>query len=165
MATSPESTAALKALYAGNALWHTSALVHFSFRSAFMMKKLALRKKSRDPATSSSPEGDAWHHDIMSYLGGMNSSLALLALFRVYALFKPDSRLPMRTVAGEASLDVIALSVLGLANFSQALCNFTISAQNDRWIMGKGLDRITVLDALFTVLDWTAAFVRLGAVA
>jgi len=101
----------------------------------------------------------------MAYLGGMNSSLALLALLRLYALSRPGSRLSTGTASGEASLDFVALSVLGLANFSQALCNFTVSAQSDRWIMGKGLDRITVLDAAFTVLDWAAAFTKLAAVA
>ncbi|KAK3072626.1 hypothetical protein LTR53_006490 [Teratosphaeriaceae sp. CCFEE 6253] len=99
----------------------------------------------------------------MAYLGGMNSPLALLALLRLYTLYRPSSRLLTGTAAGEAATDVMALSVLGLANFSQAFCNFTIGARSDRWIMGKGWDRITVLDAVFTVLDWTAAFNRLAA--
>jgi hypothetical protein len=58
---------------------------------------------------------------------------------------------------GDIPLDVTALVVLGLANFSQAYMNFFTATQNDRWIMGKGLDRITVLDFMFTVLDWTTA--------
>lgn len=122
------------------------------------MKKMALRKNARDPATRSSPERDAWHNDIMAYLGDMDSSLALLAALRLYTLSRPDSRLSTGTAIGESSLDFVALSVLGLANYSQAFCNFTIGAQTDRWIMGKGLDRITVLDAILTILDWTAAF-------
>ncbi|KAL8298171.1 hypothetical protein RB597_006919 [Gaeumannomyces tritici] len=158
-----------QAIYAGNALWFTSAFVHFGFRQPFMMRKLSRRRHASDTAVAASPAGDAWHHDIMAYLGGMNTSLALLALLRLYAVARPS---PSRDVVGDASSsssssslspDVTALAVLGLANFSQAALNFTIGARSDRWIMGKGLDRITVLDVVFTVLDWTAALARVVA--
>ncbi|KAI1506702.1 hypothetical protein F5X99DRAFT_365234 [Biscogniauxia marginata] len=156
--TSPGLT---QALYAGNALWFTSALVHFGFRQPYMMRKISTRSRSRDAAIRQSPSGDAWHHDIMAYLGGMNSSLAVLAALRVYALARPS-----RVLGGggdDVSLDVTALVVLGIANFSQALLNFVLSRPSDRWIMGKGFDRITVLDAVFTVLDWMAAAARIKA--
>ncbi|EJT78040.1 hypothetical protein GGTG_03143 [Gaeumannomyces tritici R3-111a-1] len=157
-----------QAIYAGNALWFTSAFVHFGFRQPFMMRKLSRRRHASGTAVAASPAGDAWHHDIMAYLGGMNTSLALLALLRLYAVARPS---PSRDMVGDASSssssslspDVTALAVLGLANFSQAALNFTIGARSDRWIMGKGLDRITVLDVVFTVLDWTAALARVVA--
>lgn len=128
-----------------------------------MMQKLSHRKRSTDAAVRSTPSGDAWHHDIMAYLGGMNTSLAVLAGLRLYALFRPSSALVSTGSAkGDVPLDFLALVVLGVGNFSQAFANFTIGARTDRWIMGKGLDRITVLDAVFTVLDWTAAFGRVS---
>ena len=127
------------------------------------MQKLSHRKRSTDAAIRSTPGGDAWHHDIMAYLGGMNTSLAVLASLRLYALFRPSSALVSTGSAkGDVPLDFLALVVLGVGNFSQAFANFTIGARTDRWIMGKGLDRITVLDAVFTVLDWTAAFGRVS---
>lgn len=121
------------------------------------MRKLSHRKTSKDPVVSSSPAGDKWHHDIMAYLGGMNSPLSLLAILRLYALLRPSRYLSAKSYAGDAALDVTALIVLGLGNFSQAVVNFTLSRKNDRWIMGKGIDRITILDAVFTVLDWSFA--------
>lgn len=130
------------------------------------MRKLSLRKHSPDSAIKATPEGDEWHHDLMAYLGGINSSLALLAGLRLYALFTPTTRLfSTGTARGDVSLDFIALTVLGLANCSQAFLNFTVGAQNDRWIVGKGLDRITVLDAVFTVLDWSAALSKVAILA
>lgn len=32
-------------VYLGNALWHSSALLHFGFRPEFMLKKLSTRQK------------------------------------------------------------------------------------------------------------------------
>jgi hypothetical protein len=98
----------------------------------------------------------------MAYLGGMNTAPMLLALLRLWAIWKKPRFLTTGT--GDLRLDILALLVLGLANCSQAFLNFTTARTNRRWIMGKGLDRITALDAVFTVLDWTAAFVRIGMV-
>ncbi|KAI0901246.1 hypothetical protein F4806DRAFT_187412 [Annulohypoxylon nitens] len=153
-----------QALYAGNALWFTSAFVHFGFRQAHVMQRISHRKRSKDTSIRSSPTGDLWHHDILAYLGGMNTPLALLAVLRLYALRRPSRYLSSKTSAGDIALDITALLVLGLANFSQAILNFTLSRKNDRWIMGKGFDRITVLDAVFTVLDWGFALARAIAV-
>jgi hypothetical protein len=97
----------------------------------------------------------------MSYLGSINTSMALLAILRLYAIFRPSRALSTGSTKGDAPLDIVALSVLGLANFSQAFVNFSLGIGAQRWIMGKGLDRITVLDALFTVLDWSAALGKL----
>jgi hypothetical protein len=125
-----------------------------------MMHKLSQRQYSLSPSTRALPGGDEWHHDLMAYLGGINSSLALLASLRLYARFRPSSRiLSTGSITGDVPLDVLALTVLGLANCSQAFLNFTMGRQNTRWIVGKGWDRITVLDAVFTVVDWTAAIV------
>jgi hypothetical protein len=122
-----------------------------------MMRKLSTRKTSITPTINRLPEGDAWHHDIMSYLGAINTSMALLALVRLYNLARPSKVFSTGSAKGDIPLDVTALVVLGLANFSQAYMNFATALRSGRWIMGRGWDRITVLDAVFTVLDWAAA--------
>lgn len=122
-----------------------------------MMRKLSNRKNSSDPTIRKLVEGDPWHHDALSYLGAINTSMALLAILRLYNLIWPSRPFSTGSVKGDIPLDVLALTVLGLANFSQAFMNFSTGLRTDRWIVGKGLDRITVLDAVFTVLDWTAA--------
>ena len=121
------------------------------------MRKLSKRKTSSDTMIRKIPEGDSWHHDTMAYLGAINTSMALLAIIRLYAIIRPSKAFSTGSVRGDIPLDVTALVVLGLANCSQACMNFSTALQSDRWIMGKGLDRITVLDALFTVLDWATA--------
>lgn len=88
--------------------------------------------------------------------------MALLAVLRLYSIIKPSKALSTGTVRGDIPLDVLALLVLGLANFSQAFLNFSNGLNSNRWIMGKGFDRITVLDALFTVLDWVAAIGKIS---
>lgn len=90
----------------------------------------------------------------MNYLGAMNSSLALLAWLRLYNLIWPSKIFSTGSVEGDTPLDVMSLLVLGTANVSQAFMNFWTGFRNDRWIMGKGFDLITVLDALFMLLDW-----------
>jgi hypothetical protein len=110
-----------------------------------MMRKLSKRSVSKSPTISSTPEGDEWHHDVMAYLGYINVGFAALAGLRLWQLF------PASPVTAE--LDVLALTVLGIANGSQAWGNFMLSRNSGRWIMGNGWDRITVLDALFMVLD------------
>jgi hypothetical protein len=45
-------------VYLGNALWHSSALVHFGFRPEYMLQKLSTRKVTSAEAT----EGDAYVH-------------------------------------------------------------------------------------------------------
>lgn len=122
-----------------------------------MMRKLSKRKTSSDAMVRNILEGDGWHHDTMAYLGALNTSMALLAIIRLYAIVRPSKAFSTGSVRGDIPLNVTALVVLGLANFSQAYMNFWTAFQSDRWIMGKGLDRITVLDALFTILDWAAA--------
>jgi hypothetical protein len=82
---------------------------------------------------------------VMAYLGYINVGFAALAGIRLWQLA------PASPVMSE--LDVLALTVLGIANGSQAWGNFVLSPKSGRWIMGTGLDRITVLDALFLVLD------------
>lgn len=121
------------------------------------MRRISLRNQSGDPTVKNSAAGDLWHHDILSYLGSMNSALAVLAAIRLYALWRPSRVLGKEDIA----LDVTAMIVLGVGNLSQAILNFTRSRWNDRWIMGKGFDRITVLDTLFTILDCSAALARI----
>ena len=95
----------------------------------------------------------------MAYLGGMNTALLALAAIRFYAYLRPSRALGKEDIA----LDVTSLIVLGVGNCSQMVLNFSKSRWNDRWIMGKGLDRITVFDTIFTILDWTAALARIVA--
>ncbi|CAG9945254.1 unnamed protein product [Clonostachys rosea f. rosea IK726] len=158
MPISLTSPGALKALYAGNALWFSSAFVHFAFRQTFIMTKLSKRKTSGNEVFKRMAQGDGWHHDILAYLGAMNTSLAALAILRLYAMLRPTKALSTGTAQGDIPLDVLALVVLGVGNASQAWMNFRTALTSDRWIMGRGFDRITVLDAVFTVLDWVAAF-------
>jgi hypothetical protein len=112
-----------------------------------MMRKLSKRSQSKFPTIASNPEGDEWHHDIMAYLGYINVGFAALAGLRLYRLF--DSP----TLPSHPELDVLALTVLGIASGSQAWGNFGRARKSGRWIMGTGFDRITVLDALFMTLD------------
>lgn len=116
-----------------------------------MMKKLSLRGRSKDASISSSPQGDEWHHDIMAYLGYLNVGLAALAGLRLADTPSVPSQAGSSSTVSQ--LDVLALTVLGVANGSQAWGNFVRSRSSSRWIMGKGYDRITVLDAAFLVLD------------
>lgn len=128
------------------------------------MRKISKRRMSNNAAIRKLTEGDAWHHDIMAYLGAINTPMVLLALLRLVTIFKPIKGLSNGSIDDDIPLDVMALFVLGLANFSQAYMNFWSGWRTDRWIMGKGLDRITVLDALFTILDWSAAIKKLSLV-
>ncbi|KAF2427120.1 hypothetical protein EJ08DRAFT_663053 [Tothia fuscella] len=153
MSTTLTGTNFLRALYAANLLWHTSAFYHFSFRAPYMMTKLSKRSSSKSPAIASTPEGDEWHHDVMAYLGLINVGFAALAGMRLYSsVFAPSSLSSPLTALSEA--DILALMVLGIANGSQAWGNFVRTSGNGRWIMGSGWDRITVLDAVFMILDF-----------
>ncbi|KAL2072453.1 hypothetical protein VTL71DRAFT_11796 [Oculimacula yallundae] len=150
----------LKALYTGNMLWHTSAFIHFTFRQTHTMNRIALRRHSKTPFIASTPGGDAWHHDILAYLGNINLGFVALAALRLYSLSRSQSTAsgPLDSkVAGVGKvddLDILALTVLGIANASQAYGNLAVLRYTDRWILGKGFDRITVLDTLFGVLDF-----------
>lgn len=97
-----------------------------------MMRRLSKRKRSSDPAIQKTPEGDAWHHDAMSYLGAINSSMALLAALRLYALSMPSRAFSTGSLEGDVPLNVTALVVLGLANFSQAYTNFSTALRSER---------------------------------
>ena len=86
----------------------------------------------------------------MAYLGYINVGYAVLAGLRLRHLTKTDTLVK--------DVDFLAMAVLAIANGSQAYGNFFRSRGSGRWIMGEGADRITVLDALFLVLDGLAAF-------
>lgn len=108
----------------------------------------------------------------MRYLGGINAGYAVLALLRFIPLFGVVQSKGADAVSDssaskevQAALDVFALSALGLANASQAYCNFFVAKPSGRWIVGtwRGLqtDRITLLDSLFTILDLSIVGARL----
>jgi hypothetical protein len=101
------------------------------------------------PSIESNPKGDAWHHDLLAYLGRINTGFVALAALRLYSLFKVSST----EESEEANLDVLALTALAIANASQAFLNLFAYRKKDRWIVGKGFDRITVLHSAFAVLD------------
>ncbi|RYP61796.1 hypothetical protein DL769_007549 [Monosporascus sp. CRB-8-3] len=152
-----------QAIYAGNALWFASAFFSFSFDQKALMRSISRRATSADAKVKQSPEGDPWHHDLMAYMGHLSTSLAVLAGMRLYALRRPSRLLGGGGGRDDIALDLTALAVLGVANLSQVVLNFTLSRNNDRWIMGKGLDHITVLDLLFAVVDGAAAIARVMA--
>ncbi|PLB48448.1 MFS general substrate transporter [Aspergillus steynii IBT 23096] len=133
------SDEALAALYAGNGLWFTSAVVYFGFRQRLTMRMLSKRRTSSDAAIRMLRDGDKWqghrssHHDIMAYLGGMNTAPALLAFLRLWAIWKSPRFLSTGTKKGDIKVDIMALLVLGMANFSQAFLNFTTSRKSGRW--------------------------------
>lgn len=46
---------------------------------------------------------------------------------------------------------MLALTTLAVAHASQVFLNLFVYRKNDRWIVGKRFDRITVLDTMFAV--------------
>ena len=151
----------LKALYLANTLWFSLAFLQFSFRQRQAMASGSLRRNSTDSKVKSRQEGDAWHHDLLAYLGGMNLAPAALAAIRLAVLLSPDCRWLSTVTTGsplhDRPLDVLSLVILGLANFSQARVNFFVVRNTGRWILGDVFEAITVVDGLLTVLDWTFA--------
>jgi hypothetical protein len=110
----------------------------------------------------------------MRYLGGINLGYAVLATLRFIPLIgvvrsKGPDALPASAASKEvqAALDVLALSVLGLANASQAFANFFVARPSKRWRFigtwqGLQTDRITLFDALFTILDFAVVGARIA---
>ena len=149
----------LQVLYLANALWFLLAFFQFSFRQRQAMASGSLRRNSTDSKVKSTPEGDAWHHDLLAYLGGINLAPAALAAIRLAVLLSPESRWLSTVTTGsplqDRPLDVLSLVILGLANFSQARINFFVVRNTGRWILGDVFEAITAVDALLTLLDWT----------
>lgn len=130
------------------------------------MLRIARRAHSKTPYIVSTPAGDAWHHDILAYLGNINLGFVALAAFRLYSLYQSTTATsPVTNISASAGgsaddLDILALTVLGIANASQAYGNLFVLRQTDRWIVGKGFDRITVLDTVFAVLDFAVVVTK-----
>ena len=124
------------------------------------MRRVGRRAYSTNPSIASTAEGDAWHHDLLSYLGGINTGFVALAALRLYSLLKVAKR-PSEADSDERDLDVQALTVLAVANASQAFLNLFVYRKSDRWIVGKGFDRITVLDTVFSLLDAAVVIAKL----
>lgn len=103
--------------------------------------------------TSAHTVGDELHHDVMRYLGAINASSAVLAIVRLFQIrsFVRRGRLGAQ---GDRDLDVLAFTALGVANLSQFCMNVFWARTSGRWIIGRGFDRITVLDTVFSVLDF-----------
>lgn len=109
----------------------------------------------------------------MRYLGGINLGYAVPATLRFIPLLGVVRSKGLDAVAAskpakevQAALDVLSLTALGLANFSQAYLNLFVARPSNRWNVGfyKGLqtDRITILDSLFTILDLSIVGARLA---
>lgn len=126
-------------------LWHTSAFVHFTFLPARMYRKL----------TSTHTAGDELHHDVMRYLGAINASSAVLAIVRLFQI-RAFIRRGRIGASGDRDLDILAFAALGVANFSQFCMNVFWARSSGRWIIGRGFDRITILDTVFSVLDFSS---------
>jgi hypothetical protein len=90
--------------------WH-SAFFHFAFRPAHTTLRLSRRKCSATPSVASTPEGDVWHHDVLAYLGIINTGFAALAALRLYGLVKSTTASEDEG-SGAMNLDVLALRVL-----------------------------------------------------
>lgn len=154
-------TALLMLLYTTNMLWFSSAFFQFSFRQKHAMRSGTKHPRSKNSVVKSAPEGDAWHHDLLAYLGGMNLALAGLAILRLAVLldvpFAALSTFTTGSAKGDKPMDVLSLTVLGLANFSQARVNLYVVRGTGRWIMGDLTEAITLVDGLLTVFDWTSA--------
>jgi hypothetical protein len=75
------------------------------------MLRVSRRKYSSTPSVASTPEGDAWHHDILAYLGTINTGFAALAALRLYGLVKSTTA-SEDEASGAMNLDVLALTVL-----------------------------------------------------
>ncbi len=148
-------------LYAANLLWFFAAFVQFSFRPKEAMLSGGRRLNSKDSKVRATPEGDAWHHDLLAYLGGINIALAALAFMRLALHVRPDltllSSCTTGSIAGDAPLEVLSLTILGVANFSQARVNMFVVRNTGRWTLGAYAEPIMVIDGVLTVLDWTAA--------
>jgi hypothetical protein len=137
----------------------TSAFIHFTFLPNRTMLRVGRRAYSTTPSVASTPSGDAWHHDLLAYLGSINTGFVALAALRLYSLLSvPGSP---AEASEDTNLDVLALTVLAVANASQAVLNLAVMRKNERWIVGKGFDRITVLDTVFAVLDTAVVVTKL----
>lgn len=97
--------------------------------------------------------GDELHHDVMRYLGAINASSAVLAIVRLFQI-RVLVRRGRIGASGDRDLDILAFAALGVANFSQFCMNVFWARSSGRWIIGRGLDRITILDTVFSVLDF-----------
>lgn len=113
--------------------------------------------------------------DMMRYLGGINGGYAILAFLRFLPLaislfnVNDDQRINLKIKEDHqitVTADLLCFTALGLANISQAILNFFYAKPSGRWIVGhwRGLktDRITILDSLFTVLDFSIVGARLA---
>ena len=157
----------LTATYASQVLWHSAAFVYFGLWPAHTMLVGAMTTTTT-PRNRSPPDfsgfrsipagGDDWHHDLLRYLGFINSAFALLAGLRLFGVPSTGTGGP----AGDAALDVLALAVLGWANGSQAFLDLTWIRRSGRWKI-NGFDVISVLDTLFTVLDLSSVLALLTA--
>lgn len=145
----------LAATYASQVLWHATAFVYFGLWPAHTMLVGATPRRN----CSTPAGGDDWHHDLLRYLGFINSAFALLAGLRLFRIPSTGTGSP----AGDAALlDVLALAVLGWANGSQALLDLTLIRRSGRWKI-NGCDVISVLDTMFTVLDFASVLALLTA--
>jgi hypothetical protein len=75
------------------------------------MLRVSRHQYSSTPSIASTPEGDAWHHDILAYLGTIETGFAALAALRLNGLVKSTTASEDEG-SGAINLDVLALTVL-----------------------------------------------------
>lgn len=148
------SNTSLAVLYGGNALWFTSAFAHF----VFLSERTIARTTSKSYKTAS-PGRNVLAEDVLKYLGAFNTSTLVLAALRLARLLSTRKQvLTEAQTDTERQLNILALGVLGVANLSQCIGNLLYARRTGRWIMGHGFDRITVLDTVFSILDFYAVY-------
>ncbi|EJD52324.1 hypothetical protein AURDEDRAFT_158050 [Auricularia subglabra TFB-10046 SS5] len=148
------SNTSLIALYGGNALWFTSAFAHFVFLS-----ERTLARTTSKSYKAAAPGRNFLAEDVLKYLGAFNTSTLVLAVLRLVRLWSLRKQVLTEADANtERQLNILALGVLGVANLSQCIGNLYHARRTGRWIMGHGFDRITVLDTVFSILDFAAVY-------
>lgn len=98
------------------------------------MRRVAGHAYSTTPSIASTPGGDERYHDLLAYLGSINTGFVSLAELRLYFLLRGSLALGSE----ETDLDVLALTVLGIANASQAFLNLVLYRATDDWVVRKG---------------------------
>eukprot|EP01111_Echinosteliopsis_oligospora_P017823 TRINITY_DN7867_c0_g1_i2.p1 TRINITY_DN7867_c0_g1~~TRINITY_DN7867_c0_g1_i2.p1 ORF type:complete len:153 (-),score=24.31 TRINITY_DN7867_c0_g1_i2:109-567(-) len=122
-------------VYGGNCLWHAAAFYYFCFKSRGILNKYTTLTKGDNLLA----------RDVMKFLGAFNLSMVILCLLRIRSLVR-------RRDENNDESDKTAMTVLGTANLSQFVMDM-LSLSTLRWRLG-GLDIITVMDGIFSVVDF-----------
>ena len=167
------------ALYTANFLWFSAAFIKFTFRprdaflagtrDAYIHEGRIVNSpldKANPPASCHKVRGDAYHYDLLVYLGGMNGAMAVFVFTRMVGLpsaggiwhwqWRHDDDEGM---VG-AEVQRLCVAVWGVAHMSQSCVGWVRIMRSGRWRWGGlwGLRTITLVDTLLWVGDWTVAW-------